>query len=226
MRGLFKAAMAFGLLALLAGPAMAQGRGGRGGQGGPGGFGGGGPINLLGNPSVQKELNLDDAQKEKVTALVTQTREKMTSVRDQLQGLQASERMTRQQELARPINESALQTAATFLKPEQLKRLHEIELQQRGPAQALADPAIAKKLNISPEQATKIKALMTEMQSQASEIRTAAGTDRQAAMQKAQALRRETNTKVAALLTDEQKATWKELTGAPFEIVQQPRRQP
>ncbi len=54
MRGCFKAALAFGLVAALAAPAMAQGRGGFGGMGM------GGPVNLLGNPGVQKELKLDD----------------------------------------------------------------------------------------------------------------------------------------------------------------------
>ncbi len=56
------------------------------------------------------------------------------------------------------------------------------------------------------------------------EIRQAAGEDFQAAMPKIQALRKETNTKVMALMTEDQKKTWKEMTGEPFEIVQQPRR--
>ena len=51
------------------------------------------------------------------------------------------------------------------------------------------------------------------------EIQQSAGDDRQAAMQKIQALRKETNTKVMALMTDDQKKTWKEMTGEPFEIV-------
>ena len=70
MRGCFKAAMAFGLVAILSARrwprAVAVA------------FGGGrGPVGLLGNPGVQKELKLDDAQIEKATALATETREKM-----------------------------------------------------------------------------------------------------------------------------------------------------
>src|SRR5689334_5650820 len=133
MRGCFKALVAFGLVAALAGPAMAQGRGG---------FGGGGPVALLGNPGVQKELKLDSAQVEKATALATETREKMMGLRSQLEGLEGQELMTKRQELARPINEEAIKSASAFLKPEQIKRLHQIELQQRG-ANALSDPAVA-----------------------------------------------------------------------------------
>jgi hypothetical protein len=215
MRGCFKAALAFGMVAVLAGPAMAQGRGGFGG-------GMGGPINLLGNPSVQKELKLDDSQKEKATALSTETRDKMMGLRDKLEGLEGQERMTKQQELAKPINEEAMKTAHAFLKPEQAKRLHEIELQQRG-ANALSDPVIAKKLGVTEEQAGKVKTILADSQAEMREIFSSAGDDRQAAMQKVTALRKETNTKAMALLTDDQKKTWKELTGEPFEVVQQPR---
>jgi hypothetical protein len=210
-----KAALAFGMVVVLAGPAMAQGRGGMG-------MGMGGPANLLGNASVQKELKLDEAQVEKATALATETREKMAEVRSQLEGLEGSERATKQQELAKPINEEALKTASTFLKPEQLKRLHQIEIQQRGAA-ALSDSAIAKKLGVTEDQAAKVKTILADQQTEMREIFQSAGDDRQAAMSKTQALRKETNTKVMALMTEDQKKTWKELTGEPFEVVMQPR---
>ena len=218
MRGFMKAALAFGLVALVSSPVLAQG--GRGGFGG--GMGGGGPLMLLGNPSVQKELKLDEAQKEKMTTLVSETREKMASVRDQLQDLQGSERMAKMQELSKPINETVMKSAGEFLKPEQLKRFHEIELQTRG-ANALTDPVIAKKLGVTSEQETKVKSLMADMQSEMREIQQSAGDDRQAAMQKIMALRKETTTKVMALMTDDQKKAWKEMTGEPFEMVMAPR---
>ena len=53
------------------------------------------------------------------------------------------------------------------------------------------------------------------------EIQQSAADDRQAAMQKIQALRKETNTKVMALMTEDQKKTWKEMTGEPFEVTYQ-----
>jgi delta 1-pyrroline-5-carboxylate dehydrogenase len=214
MRGCLKAAMAFGLVAILAGPALAQG--GRGGGGYGGGFGGG-PANLIANPAVQKELKMDEAQVEKATKLSTETREKMMSLREQLQDVPQEERMAKQQELAKPINDAAMKTVAEFLKPEQLTRLHQIELQQRG-VQALVDPAVAKKLSITSEQETKVKSIMTDMQSEMREIMEASRDDRQAGMQKQQALRKETLTKVMALMTDDQKKTWKDMTGEPFTV--------
>ncbi len=221
MRGCVKLAMTFGLVALLAGPALAQG--GRGGFGV--GMGAGGPVGLLGNESVQNELKLDAEQKEKAAKLATEVGEKMASVREQLQDLQGPERMTKMQELARPINESAMKTAAEFLKAEQVKRLHEIELQNRG-IRAFSDPVVAKKLSITSEQETKVKSLMADMQSERREIMQSAGDDWASAMPKIQALMKETSTKVMALMTDDQKKTWKEMTGEPFTIVQPQRRRP
>ena len=220
MRGCFKAMLAFGIMATMAAPAMAQGRGGFGGQGGMGG-----PVNLLANPAVQKELKLDEAQVEKATKLATETREKMQGLRSQLEGLQGQEAQTKRAELAKPINDEAMKTAHEFLKADQVKRLHQIELQQRG-ANALTDSAVAKKVGITDEQATKVKTILADSQTEMRDLFSAAGDDRQAAMAKIQTLRKETNTKVMALLTDDQKKTWKEMTGEPFELPAQPRRNP
>ena len=212
MRGCFKALVAFGLVAALSAPAMAQGRGGFGGMMG------GSPVGLLANPGVQKELKLDSEQVEKATALATSTREKMMGLRDQLQGLQGQEAQAKRTELMKPINEEAMKSAHAFLKPEQLKRLHQISLQQQGP-NALSDPATAKKLGITDEQAGKVKTILADMQSEMGEIRQSANGDFQAMMPKIQALRKETTTKVQALLTEDQKKTWKEMTGDAFTVV-------
>ena len=65
---------------------------------------------------------------------------------------------------------------------------------------------------------------MTDMMSEMREIQAASADDRQAGMQKQQALRKETLTKVMALMTDDQKKTWKEMTGEPFTMPPQQRR--
>jgi uncharacterized protein YajQ (UPF0234 family) len=214
-----KAALAFGVVAILASPVMAQGRGGFGGGMG---MGMGGPANLLANPGVQKELKLSPEQVEKATALATSTREKMTEMRSALEGLEGQERMTKQTELMKPITEENTKKIKGFLKDEQYTRLTQIDLQQRGVAGALADKELAKKLSVSDEQKTKVQSLMTDMQSEVRELMQSAGDDRQAAMQKVTALRTETNKKVLALLSDDQKKTWKELTGEPFTVTFQP----
>ena len=71
MRTMLRGVVGLGLVALLAGPALAQGRGGFGMMGG------GGVGMLIGNESVQKELKLDDTQVTKAKELAEKNREKM-----------------------------------------------------------------------------------------------------------------------------------------------------
>jgi uncharacterized protein YajQ (UPF0234 family) len=212
MRGCFKAALAFGMVAVLAGPALAQGRGGFGGMGM------GGPANLLANPAVQKELKLSTEQVEKATALATSTREKMTEMRSALEGLEGQELTAKRTELMKPITEENTKKIKGFLKDEQYTRLTQIDLQQRGVAGVVADKELVKKLSVTDDQKTKIESLMKDMQADMQELRQSAGNDFAAMQPKITALRAETNKKVVALLSDDQKKTWKEMTGEPFTV--------
>src|SRR5208283_5086355 len=91
MRTLSKTIVALGLVALTAGPALAQQ--GRGGGGGRGFGGGGGNIGmLLSNPGVQQELKLEPAQIEKAKEVADKAREKLTASRESLHSLQGEER--------------------------------------------------------------------------------------------------------------------------------------
>src|SRR6516165_6261652 len=82
MKAILRGVVGLGLVALLAGPAFAQG-GGRG----FGMMGGGGVAMLIGNESVQKELKLDDAQVTKAKELAEKNREKMTAAREETKDL-------------------------------------------------------------------------------------------------------------------------------------------
>jgi len=201
------------LVALLASPALAQ-------QGrGFGMMGGGGLSMLIGNASVQVELKLDDQQKEKAKEFAEKAREKMQGIREQLQGLEGEERRTKQQEITKEMNESALKAFGEFLKPEQIARIKQISVQTRG-AMAFADPEVAKKLNLTDSQKSDIQAIVREqmegMQGLFSQDQSPE--DRAAAMKKMTELRKDAVGKATAKLNDEQQKTWKELIGAPFEL--------
>ena len=203
MRTLKQIGLGLGLMALLSSPALAQGRGGFGGMG-----------NLLGNESVQKELKMDDAQKEKATKLGADLREK----RQGFQDLSQEERDKINVEIAALTKK----TTAEILKPEQLKRYNQISYQQMG-LQAFNDPDVAAKLKLTDDQKDKVKALGQEAQSAMAELRQEFQNDREGAMKKMTAMRKEHTEKAVGLLSSEQKTTWKELLGSPFEIVIAPR---
>ncbi|MGO9470242.1 MAG: hypothetical protein ACLQIB_51510 [Isosphaeraceae bacterium] len=217
MRAFLTATLGLGLVALLAGPAAAQGRGGFGMFGGGGGY-----AMLLGNESVQKELKLEDQQVEKAKELGEKAREKMTAARSSFEGLDQDERRTKMMELNKEINESTMKAAGEFLKPEQISRLKQISYQTRG-ANAFSDPEVQKKLNITDSQKTDIQSIVQESMTEMRTIFQENQDDREAAMKKVAELRKQTLAKAEGKLNDEQQKSWKEMLGAPFELKLPPR---
>jgi len=210
MRTLSKTIVALGLVALMAGPALAQqGRGG-----GRGGFGGGGLGMLLGNASVQQELKLDAAQIEKSKELNTKLREKVTAA---TQGLEGQERFTKMREMSKELNTEANTAAKDFLKPEQLKRLHQIQHQVQG-AQAFTDEHVQTKLKLTDAQKTDIASIVEASNTEMRSIGQGFQSDPEGTRAKMTEHRKETISKIESKLTDEQKTSYKELLGAPFEI--------
>lgn len=211
MNATIRTMLGLGLVALIVGPAAAQGQG-------RGMFGRSNAAILLNNESVQKELKLDDTQKEKAKELAEKTREKMQENRETLQGLEGDERRTKMQELNRELGAANHKAMAEFLKKEQAHRLHQISLQQQG-AQAIAnDPNVAKKLNLTDSQKTEIHEIDQESRQEMRSIFQDNQGDREAIMKKMTELRHQTLTKVEAKLNDEQRKTWKEMLGSPFEV--------
>ena len=217
MRTMIRSLVGLGLVAMLASPAFAQGRGGFG-------RGGGSLAGLLGNASVQKELKLDDEQigkaKEVSEKISGEIREKMQGFQD----LSPEERREKMLAVNKEFNEATLKAAGAFLKPEQITRLKQVSYQAHGAA-AFSDPEVISKLNLTDSQKSDIQAINQESMSQMREIFQSAQDDREGAMKKMAELRKETLEKVAAKLNDEQQKGWKELIGAPFEVKYEPRPQ-
>jgi hypothetical protein len=217
---LYRTLLGLGLVAMLAGPAMAQGRGR-----GFGGFGAGGNLAMLAaNTSVQKELKLDDQQIERAKELAQKTGEEMREKMQGLQDLEKADRRTKMMEISREVNASALKGVSEFLKPEQLTRLTQISYQQQG-IMAFNNPEVAKKLNLTDSQKTEIQEIARESRGggRGGFNRDATPEERKAAMQKFAEQRKATLAKALATLNDEQQKTWKELIGAPFEYRPDPR---
>jgi len=212
MLSLRKLVIGFGALALLCTPAFAQGQG-------RGGFGmGGGPF-MLGNPSVQKELKFTEEQTSKAQTALTEIREAHQAEfpgRD----VDQAERATKMAALNKTMNAEAIK--ALNLTETQVKRYNQISLQARR-GQAFVDPEVVSKLKITDDQKKQIQELNQDTMAKSREIFQNAGDDRAAAMKQLQDLQKETGTKVMALLTDDQKKAWKEMTGEPFEMVMAPR---
>lgn len=170
-------------------------------RGGFGGFGGN-TIFLLGQKSVQEELKLTDEQVKKVQEVAEKQREAFQGLRD----LSPEEQRTKRQELAK-ANDKAV---AEILKPQQLKRVKQIALQQQG-VRAVNNEEIAKALNITDEQKEKIRDIGRQSFEQMRDI-----SRDEEGRKKLQELMKQTNEKMMAVLTAEQKTKLKEMQGEPF----------
>ncbi len=215
MRGLWKVSLAVGLALFLVSPAMAQRGGGFGGRGGIG--------ILLANKSVQDELKLDMGQVEKLTAALTKYREDnkddFAKLRDRNTSREDREAVMKK------FNEASQKVAADVLKPEQLKRLKQIQVQQEG-VTAFANPETQKALNLTDKQKDEVKAIVEDYTKQRNDIRQNAGGNREEARTKSAALRKEKMEAALKVLNDDQKKTYKDLTGEAFEVKFEPRRRP
>jgi hypothetical protein len=188
-------------LAILAQPAQAQEKKT---------FGGGfrllSPLFLANQKSVQEDLKMTDDQAAKVKEL--QDKGQASFAKD-LQGLSQAERLKKLAERNK-ANEQAL---AGILKADQLKRLKQILLQVRG-NQALQEPEVAEALKLTDDQKQKIKAIQAAAFREMRPL--ARDADDPETMKKLAEIRKATQEKVVGVLTDSQKATWKEMTGEPF----------
>ena len=107
---------------------------------------------------------------------------------------------------------------AEVLNPKQLKRLREIELQQRG-SQAFLDAGVQKELKISDEQVKNIKTIIDDSRKEIAEaFKDAKGGGFQGIREKMTALRKETTEKVNGVLNSDQKKAYKQMLGEEFKI--------
>lgn len=188
------------------------------GPGGPGGFGRGmGGLGLLRMEEVQKELGITDDQKSSITKL----QEDLRGERPQGRPSEEERAKLREQMEARATKEN--EELAKVLKPEQLKRLHEIKLQVAGWA-ALANPEVSKELAITDEQKEKITKLTEESRAAMRGLFAGGSGGADGSREKIAEARKAADEKYAAVLTDDQKKKFEELKGAKFTMPEGGRR--
>lgn len=185
-----------------------------------GGFGGTTGIALLTNKSVQDELKLTKEQVEKVTQAQAKMMEKMQDIFGKLQDLKPEERREKIQSLMKEASLDAEKMLKDVLKPEQTKRLKEIEVQQAG-IQNFANEEIQKTLKLTGEQKDKIKTMSDDVRKDTQEIFKEAGRDFQKmaeARKKIVSLNKEAVDKAKATLNAEQKKALDNMMGKPFDL--------
>jgi len=245
MQSVVKYTFGLALVFCVASMAQAQPGGGRGGFGG--GFGGFGAsrLALLRIEAVQKELDLTEDQIASIRKLSEELRpmgrggeggqrrggrrgggdnpDARVGNADRFfvqaqpgRGQFSDEDRAKMREEAAARAKKEREELAKILKPEQLKRLTEIYIQQAGLA-ALQDADVAEKLKISAEQKEKMAKLREEQGAAMRELFSPDG-DREAARTKMADLRKQTDEKTLAVLTEDQKKQFEEMKGKKFDM--------
>jgi Spy/CpxP family protein refolding chaperone len=212
MRWLGKAVLVCGVIALACTATQAQfGIGMRG-------FGG--AAMLLTNKGVQDELKLTKEQTEKLSEMQQKMFGKMQDLFGKLQDVKPEERAEKAQALFKEASAEAEKEIKAILKPEQMKRLKQIEMQQAG-VQNFANEEVLKAVKLTDAQKDKIKIIVNDLNKQTQEAFKAAGRDPAKVAEvrkKMESLRKDADDKVSAILNAEQKKAYKEMLGEPFEL--------
>jgi len=195
-----------------------------------GGFGFGPNILIL-NESVQKDLKLSDEQVEKVKTWSEEQRAKAGDNKGKfadLKDLSKEERAEKMATWAAETRKSTYKDLAGVLKPEQIARLKQIELQASG-IRAFQSEETVSSLKLTDSQKSKIKSVVEEYNKDSAELgfgggfgkgKGGGGFDKEKMAEnqkKREKLEKSAFADITDVLTDDQKKTWKELTGETFD---------
>jgi hypothetical protein len=210
MRTLCVGILAVGLAVLLARPAAAQP--------GRGGFGGGIGM-LVQQKAVQEDLKLDEDTVKKAKDAVDKVREdhkdELAKLFDRNSGLSMEERA----EIMKKVAADTEKALKDVLKPEQIARLKQIQLQIRG-VDALTEEDVQKDLKLTPEQKDEIKTITDDLRKERGEVFRGAFGDQEKmaeARKKMEAMNTEAMDKVNKVLKDDQKKSFDDMKGAKFD---------
>jgi Spy/CpxP family protein refolding chaperone len=162
-------------------------------------------VMLLRQKSVQDDLKITEAQSRKIHAFADKQWKKVQTLRNS-----SEDERDREFEAMAKANQEFLQNT---LMPQQQKRLNEIAMQVAGLLWVMRSD-VATSLNLTDEQKQKIRQLHREAHKEAQEaLRSNNGT---VEAEKSREMRQSNRKRLMSVLTDEQKAKWREMTGTPF----------
>jgi len=178
---------------------------------------------LLKRTDVQNELGIDANQREALAKVLSESNAPaIVRTYPDIARMSDEERKQWQAEINRQANKDIAflmnehrRQLEGVLRPDQRKRLNELDLQWRG-ILALVDQSLSDKLGILPSHYKGIEQIVNAFE--AKRITLSFVRSRVDRYQKRQVLLRETEEKVLAVLSDEEKRRWTQVIGKPFKF--------
>lgn len=178
-----------------------------------------GGMSLLMNKGVQEELKVTDEQKEKMAEKARGMFGKYQEVFGKLKDVPAEERQEKVQKLMKEINDAATKEMGEILKPEQMKRLKQIERQQNVANTISTDEDVINELKANEDLRNKMKSINDESTKEIAQLFQQFNKDNpRETQEKVSAARKEANERAVKALSDDQQKKWKELIGDAFEV--------
>jgi hypothetical protein len=177
------------------------------------------PI-LLANDGVKKEIKLTGEQDRQVQQIVKDAREKyLPDIRKAQGDRQKSVKLVL--ESTRETRERVHKALPDILKPDQLKRLNQIQIQVNGIA-SFKRQDVQEQLKLSDEQKEDIRKIGDGLKQALAELMKDTSTmplrKLPRTIPKIKQLKNEATDKAIEKLTSEQKKTWQEMTGEKFDF--------
>jgi hypothetical protein len=168
--------------------------------------------------NLRNQLRLTDDQFNRLNTAYGQQWNRYNTAQGQLGTLSDQQRTQREQELSGAFYKDFGQGTNDVLQPEQRQRFNQLGLQYRG-YDAFNDPAIRERLRLTDRQLELMRRQGEEYGTRLGEIlKNRTGTDQDAYRKQFEGLQKEMHARITTVLTEEQRAAWRELTGEPYDF--------
>jgi len=190
--------------------------GGQTGQQGQGGFTyrGFSQTPFFSDPSVRKQLNLNDEQYNKLNQAYGQAWNQFQSGSSQLNNLPEQQRSQRMNQNWGQFNSTVHKTANDILDPQSRGRFNQLWNQYRG-YETFNDPEIQQKLNLTDEQRQKFQQASQDYYNQS---QNTSGLSQEQLGQRWTQGRQKMNENINNILNEQQRQTWRTMTGDPYQF--------
>ena len=173
-------------------------------------------VPLYQNSDVRRSLNLTDSQIRQLSSNNPQFLQQLQNQLGRLSSLPASERAAELQNIQTGSQQEFWRSASGVFTPEQTQRYRQLEYQYQGPA-AFSNPEVRSRLNLTNDQAQRLQALHEQNTHWMQMFQEPGGSGQDAAARYSD-YRQQLNEKTNAILTLDQRRTWQQMTGDPYDF--------
>jgi hypothetical protein len=179
-----------------------------------------GPPFLVFRQRVREDLKLSDDQKQTLETMVAETVRDAMQFFAKVQDLEPSERDRRHHAFRHQAQEKLAAFLKERLRPDQRRRLRQLEIQHEGPFALMGDPKLSAEMNVTNDQRQRIMAVVQGMEKKIQALLHGAGPnpDPRRVGPKAMQIRQDHARRIESVLTDAQRKQWRQLVGKPVKL--------